>query len=265
MEINALSRTPEVKDWLISSRQPRLLHIFENVCNLINERRNILSIVTLAIGDGPFNLVIDENIVFSKYLDIAAPVSVSADALAIGDLNIFTSAAKIWSPRPDWALLQSRKNRILDQLVSLSTLCSPSSLPAWLISTFINSIITGDVSACLAAVKKLAGLGIGLTPAGDDFILGSLYAAWIIHPPESASVLGGKIANFAAPLTTSLSAAWLRSAGRGEAGILWHEFLDALIASDDRRAYETGKRIAAVGATSGCDALTGFIDVLLKI
>ena len=75
-------------------------------------------------------------------------------------------------------------------------------------------------------------------------------------------VLAEEIAGAAAPLTTSLSAAWLRSAGKGEAGILWHEFFDALIDSDAARIQETMDKILAVGETSGADALAGFIGLL---
>ena len=57
-------------------------------------------------------------------------------------------------------------------------------------------------------------------------MVGAIYASWILHPPEIAGTLGKEIADRTSPLTTSLSAAWLKSAGRGEAGILWHLLLD---------------------------------------
>ena len=65
--------------------------------------------------------------------------------------------------------------------------------------------------------------------------------------------------NVAAPLTTSLSAAWLRSAGRGEAGILWHEFFDALSLGDSSAIQLQITKLLSIGHTSGADALAGFI------
>jgi hypothetical protein len=91
---------------------------------------------------------------------------------------------------------------------------------------------------------------------------------WIIHPLEIASTLTQEIATIAAPLTTSLSAAWLRSAGRGEAVILWHVFLDALLVSRiGNPTYSAGileaiDNILAVGETSGADALAGFFGTI---
>ena len=104
---------------------------------------------------------------------------------------------------------------------------------------------------------------MGLTPAGDDFILGAVLAVWIIHPPEIARVLAKEVTDVAAPLTTSLSAAWLRSAGKGEAGVLWHNFFDDLISADQTAIQVSIDKILSVGETSGADALAGFIGALM--
>jgi hypothetical protein len=105
-------------------------------------------------------------------------------------------------------------------------------------------------------------LGIGLTPAGDDLILGAMYAIWIIHPPGWAQLLARDVADEAAPLTTSLSAAWLKSAGRGEAGMLWHTFLDALDSYGTVKLQSAMNQIMSVGATSGTEALAGFLSTI---
>ncbi len=44
--INVLSLSRDGNDWLANSLRPRILHVFERACNLINERREVLSIVT---------------------------------------------------------------------------------------------------------------------------------------------------------------------------------------------------------------------------
>jgi hypothetical protein len=125
----------------------------------------------------------------------------------------------------------------------------------------INGLsLTRNLATSLASAKQLAGLGQGLTPAGD-FILGAILAAWNIHSPEVAKSLVEKIANGAAPLTNSLSAAWLRSAGRGEAGIWWHVFFKSLISCDPASNQKAMDKILAVGETSGADALAAFISV----
>jgi len=257
--INALSLTSAVNDWLTNSHHPRILHIFDGACNLINEHREVLSIVTPQIGDGPFNMVIGEDICFAEHLSLQSPVSFSATQLHLGSLTICTEDVKLWNPCPDWKTLHNQKENILSTLTQL-----PFTYYSNPILQFSNSLLSAFASAdppsSLAAAKQLAGLGIGLTPSGDDFIIGALYASWIIHPFEIAFALAKEIAEAAAPLTTSLSAAWLRSAGRGEAGILWHDLFNALIAGEDLQLPITN--LLTVGETSGADALAGFFGVM---
>lgn len=277
--VDALSLTSNVNNWLANTRSPRILHIFDHACNLINERREVISVVTVDIGDGPFNLVVEDNLCFSEHLSLQSPVSISQDQLALDNFTIHTTDVKLWNPRPDWQLLHAKKESIFLQLTELRITSSSnsyglnmpfakttqdSSTSASLqsfVSALSSALALADFPSSGIAAEKLAGLGPGLTPSGDDYLMGALYAVWIIHPFTVANVLANRIANTAAPLTTSLSAAWIRSAGKGEAGILWHDFFDALASTSTLWIRETMKKILAVGETSGADALAGFAGV----
>jgi hypothetical protein len=261
ISINAVSLAPDARDWLANSHQPRILHVFDHACNVVNEHREVLSIVTAQIGNGPFNLVIEDDVLFPNHLNAQSQISISANQLILGDLTINTVNASLWSPRPDWEMLHANRNDIINQLMSspITNYESPIS------NSLISSLANADLPCSLTATQKLAGLGIGLTPAGDDFIIGALLAAWIIHPLDVARVLAEEITNVAAPLTTSLSAAWLRSAGKGEVGILWHQFFDALISANHAGVQEAMDKILAVGETSGADALAGFFGLFIGL
>jgi len=259
--IRVLSITPAVHDWLANTRRPHILHVFDKACNLINEQRKVLSIVTPQIGNGPFNAVVADHILISENLRVESPVSILNDQLIIGEINISLSDAKCWSPCPDWQILHNNLDSIARQLAALPV--PDVQLPNSLRSGFPLALVSRDISTSMSIASQLAGAGTGLTPAGDDYILGALYAAWIIYPMETAKVFGIEISNTAAPLTTSLSAAWLRSAGRGEAGIRWHKFFSALLHSNFTQIRYTMNQILATGATSGSDALAGFIGTFL--
>jgi hypothetical protein len=295
--IHTLSLAPDARNWLANSRHPRILHVFDHACNLINKRGEVLSLVTPQIGNGPFNLLLEKDICFSEHLDIESPITILNDQLTLGDLTINLINAKSWSERPDWNLLYARRDDVHHQLMKLpitnypkcggfdtcmicqanhvrcqctppvnhSGLLNHRYLPIIqsLLSDFTSALVHVDIPTALTITSQLAGLGQGLTPSGDDFIMGAIYAAWIIHPPEIAGPLAREITNIAAPLTTSLSAAWLRSAGRGEAGILWHQFLDTLISAHPVNIQEAMNKILAVGETSGADALAGFIRLFV--
>ncbi len=278
--LNAFSLAPDSNDWLANSRQPRILHVFDQACNLINERREVLSIVTPQIGNGPFNLLIEDDILFSDYLGIDSSISIDSNRLHLGNLTVNTSDMELWSPHPDWKMLHAKRGDILRQIISLRGDCFgrkntalaktlaftnyQPSLPISLLTTFSAAIANVDIPIALTTTHQLAGLGQGLTPAGDDFILGAVLAVWIIHPFEIASILAREITNTAAPLTTSLSAAWLRCAGRGEAAILWHNLFDAFISADAVQTQKAVDKILAVGETSGADALSGFVGMFMS-
>ena len=258
--INAISVTSHVQDWLASSHRPRILHIFDNACNLINERREVLAIVTPTIGNGPFNLVIEDIVCFSEHLNPVSSIFISDSKLTLGNLTIQVADANLWKPRPDWEYLHGNRDKIAHQLIKLSLPKDQPLLAQSRISNLSLALATKDFPSALKVTSHLAGLGAGLTPAGDDFIMGAIHAVWIIHPHEVASALTQSIADTAAPLTTSLSAAWLRFAGQGEAGVLWHQFFEALVDRVDNPSYlqEALDNILSVGETSGADALAGF-------
>jgi len=257
--INAVFLTEDVKNWLANSRQPKILHVFDEVCNLINERREILSVVVAEIGNGPFNLVVEEPVIFAKHLDAESKVSIHDEQITIGEIIVSLANAQMWNPAPKWGDLRKNKSEIANRLALLQIDHENES-----ILQFSNSlalaIINADIPTAKSVSSKLAGLGIGLTPAGDDFLMGAMYAVWILHPQDVAKKITEEIANVAVPLTTSLSGAWLRSAAKGEAGELWHEFFTALI--EDKNIYLPMSKILSVGETSGSDALAGFLDVL---
>ncbi len=259
--VKCLSLTSNSKNWLENSSKPKILHVFDKVCNLINEKREVLSIVNTEIGNGPFNLVIEDDILFSRYLGVESSISIIHNQINLADLSINTGNTRFWNSRPDWKRLHDKKEKIADRLERFP-IPAPQ-FPNSLARSFSSALADADRLTTKNIASKLAGLGEGLTPAGDDFMMGALHASWIVHPPEIASALAREIVETAPALTTSLSAAWLRSAGKGEAGILWHNFFNALI-TDDPQAIEIQiAKLLSIGHTSGADAFAGFMSTLM--
>lgn len=258
-DIRAISRPSSFTGWLALPNQPIILHIFDEACNLINERRDVLSIVHAEIGNGPFNLVLEEPVLFTKHLDAESKVTIHDEQILLGDITISLTDAQTWNPVPKWDELRKHKNEIVDRLTLLQ-IDNENETILQFSNSLSLAIINEDISTAKNVSSKLAGLGIGLTPAGDDFLMGAMYAAWMIHPQEAAREITEQIANAAVPLTTSLSGAWLRAAAQGEAGVLWHEFFDTLI--EDKNIYLPMSKILSVGETSGSDALAGFLETI---
>jgi hypothetical protein len=113
-----------------------------------------------------------------------------------------------------------------------------------------------DSRGLARAARSLMGLGEGLTPAGDDWLVGTLAALhrlgqhWAFADGHLAAVLVGE----ATRRTTRIGAAFLAHALAGEFS---EPARDLVTAESLPRARAAAARLAAMGATSGADTLAG--------
>lgn len=120
-----------------------------------------------------------------------------------------------------------------------------------------------DRQGITAGAAALVGLGPGLTPAGDDFLLGLMAGlrAWPQLLAGRGLSVGGvcrAICGAAAGRTNLLSEALLRSAREGMFGEAWHELLAALRQGEADEVRGAADLLLGFGGTSGADALSGF-------
>jgi Protein of unknown function (DUF2877) len=105
------------------------------------------------------------------------------------------------------------------------------------------------------AAADLIGLGPGLTPSGDDFLIGALAMLDALEQTNTHAALGEAILATASR-TSPLSASLLRAATAGHVGENLHTMVAAVIAGDAEAALAAAAR---VGHTSGWDALAGAV------
>jgi hypothetical protein len=234
-------KTPRVERWLVSSRKVRVLNRFDEVCNLVNDDGDVISIVSGNIGPGPFSMLLNGAIPVDIDAETTISINSSTHALSIGTTTIESDQAAMWNPAPDWGKMKDAARPCLAHLLP------PARELVDDLSRLVQSITGRSMEECVNATSRLAGLGSGLTPAGDDVLMGVLYAMWAWHPDLDMMRL---IVDTAVPRTTSLSAAFLRAAKDGEATIHWHDLADGRPGALDR--------ILAIGASSGRDAWAGF-------
>jgi hypothetical protein len=123
-----------------------------------------------------------------------------------------------------------------------------------------------DIIGVEEATRKLAGLGPGLTPAGDDALAGFAAVMSLLSPQLSADTrprdhIAGIIAAVARPRTTLLSAILLAFAARGEVAEHIGELLQTLTlpAEEFEAVLCAADHVLAYGATSGGDTLLGIL------
>lgn len=114
---------------------------------------------------------------------------------------------------------------------------------------------------------RLMGAGPGLTPSGDDFLIGVLVALHLLGQKESAQVLWGSVAVEAKTSTTQISNTLLEQAACGRVSQTVRLFIDTLFADDPTTTAGLNSLLRQMGETSGWDWLAGFVltlNVLLQ-
>ena len=285
---------PHAVEWLAQARRPRIHSLYRQSLNLIDRRGELFSLVLPAVGPGPFALVVQPIQGnrwpaggFAGRLRVDSPVRLRADAIEVGPLEVRLSDLETWQPSPDWDRLGSaltsehldRLNQLLQQHApagSLAPLADRAARALWsesgsredlgsallhtiagLAQQLLSGLVQFDRGQIQGAAAKLAGLGGGVTPAGDDFMLGAIHALWAAGEMDRVPDLGSAVVEAAAPRTNAISLAWLRAAARGEAGNEWHTLFDAILAG--RPIDEAARGVIRRGHTSGADALAGFV------
>ena len=113
-----------------------------------------------------------------------------------------------------------------------------------------------DALACADAAWRLIGLGEGLTPSGDDCVVGALALIHRLAPEWLAAneALRDRLATAAMTRTTDVARDFLLEALEGRFA---ERVRDLVIASSDEGATRAARELLGMGATSGADTLYG--------
>ena len=252
-----------------------MLACFDKVINVrfvAESGPQVFALCSTDIGNGPLNVLIDS---WPKWPDnpASAPIAICDRKIELAGTVIDCAAASRWNPVPDWEAIRLAHGAVASPKLCAAAVAYASSSPllAWVcgarglppefsrglsqLDLWSHSCARADL---FSAAASLAGLGGGLTPAGDDFLCGLMLGIRSTMPAPSA--LCSIVANTAAPLTTSLSAAFLHSAARGEVNAVWLEFLCELgRAPAEAQLKSLVRNVTAVGYSSGADMLAGYL------
>ncbi|MEQ5222737.1 DUF2877 domain-containing protein [Providencia alcalifaciens] len=130
-------------------------------------------------------------------------------------------------------------------------------------SRLINSFTNKRHQALTNIVSQFVGLGIGLTPSGDDYLVGLMAFLLLKHHPANAvyqSFYQG-IAQSKAN-TTPISAITLEKALNQEYRENIHQLIQCLVDGRNENIYPKILEILNIGSSSGCDMLFGIRDAL---
>ena len=119
-----------------------------------------------------------------------------------------------------------------------------------------------DASSAAGAALALLGVGSGLTPSGDDYVGGALFARGLLgaaRRDDSAAWrrTAEQVLAASAACTHPISAALLADLVAGRSWAPLHALIGALAAGSPGAARTAARRLVGLGQTSGWDVLAG--------
>ncbi len=134
------------------------------------------------------------------------------------------------------------------------------------VGLIFNGGVRGDLDPgdnFFAGIKKIKGVGFGLTPSGDDFIAGLLAALNLLESLDGVHRKDMKREISAAARGENLlSNSFITLARDGFFFERFHGLISALPGGDKKRIFPSARALLAHGETSGSDMAVGFLLTL---
>jgi hypothetical protein len=237
------------------SEAGRVHSVFDRAVNLAWHDGRLLALQEPGLLVAPFAVALDR-LPRSLAVHAGTPVHRRGDALALGEFTVdWRSAAVATTAMPegrrvDLGLLE----RLAETAECGHALDSAQARKAR--ARLAEGLRAGEAEAFVDGALGLLGLGEGLTPAGDDFLVGALAAvhrlapSWLRERPGVAAAIGAR----AARATTTVAREFISHALAGH----FAECLIALLTAESpAAAQQAAARLLGMGATSGADTLAG--------
>jgi hypothetical protein len=245
-----------------------------------------------SIGDGPITLIADFGLsgLSAVGLRPGLPASISGRCITIGNAVRFSfDRCELWRPS-GWPLPCSRPQlaSIGDAILHLIAAEAPregfadvyrlkersitetplariarvriARFESWLTGELDGRQISAGASS--QGVADLIGLGPGLTPSGDDYLIGVLALLDALSETQAHAALARAIAAVPRGSTSPLSDYLLRTAAAGHLGEHLHRAIAAVISGAIEAAAAS---IRKIGHSSGWDMLAGVASALQAV
>ena len=244
---------------LSRSSHARITHVFNKsfyaevgdrlICGLAEDFLN-----------GPINICVNE---IPRNLDEGTCIEISL------------AKAKIWEPKKLGPINANKLFKNLPETYRRDLIEAKSLMPKSLSSPLFRNIaqpaltdiclfLRNKKTAPVRAIKSLLGLGPGLTPSGDDFLIGMMLLLHTVGEKDLFLKLAEIVRDLAPPQTSSISNAHLSAmTDSAQANCLLHELLFAL--QEKKSIQQALIRAENFGHSSGKDAIAGIITALFAL
>jgi len=253
----------------------RVHSTFAHACN-IEYGSTLITLVAAAAGNGPtlLRLRVGGAPDLRRCFDDGEPIRCRG-GIAIGErATLDLTQAAVWHPAPagtiaPGATLAARLRHAAAMLAyrrdGRCSVIDGDAAPT--VSELAAACRALDTARAAQATARLIGWGEGLTPAGDDVVIGLCAGldAMACGDPRRTALRRAVASTIGASLsrTTRISAHYLRLAAIGHYNERLLDLRSALLHVDPSRPLDEALRSAcALGATSGSDMIAGLLAAL---
>lgn len=275
MDDGFVDRLNRERVWIVHST-------FRRVLNLISPTGRLVTLASHGNTLMPYTAICDA-IDFSEFSHLpGAAANVDAGALRIGtdlllmlDGQLGSSRYQPFAPLNDQATVQAntaylerlyRQHQVSGSFVVKADASRfDLAMQEMLIGktrAFRDAVLNSQEQAIIENGRSLIGLGVGLTPSGDDYLVGFL-AVLLLNQHcaiKQAPALAQAIVAEAHQRTNEISATFLQSAAQYRFKTQIADLVQAVLCQGQRQVKHTLLSLLEVGATSGSDIARGMID-----
>lgn len=266
-----------------SSFNGRVHSLFSRVVNIECETGRLFTLAGSGLDDAPNTAIVDIAELDACGIALNDPVVVRKGGLCVGDSVIvdWTSAAIWHASLPQYENADGSLENRLDWVQSYLSRNGPKGgfvdpdpsgiAFALQISValqqrsgaLLEALEQGQMAAARQHAEAMIGLGPGLTPAGDDFLVGLFAVLNMRDSPCYGWLAGGKdVLPRAAQSTNAISLAALTAAAGGQVRQSISGLIETLIEGTPTRLPKALDRVLAIGSTSGADLVAGILSGL---
>ncbi len=286
-KIGALSWDKDFKDFFESSLNSvdiRIHSVFNRVINICFKDGILYTIGNKYIDNAPYTLRLDFEENFKDIINKEDRITIRKDSIMIGELEIsLTDLSMGENERKminNFSTSNIRDNiEIFNILITKFDEGKGGGCRAYYLQNFLDiyvkseGLIEREVTKRIQcfykdlkenklnenSIKRLVGLGVGLTPSGDDFLTGFLASTGVFDCNRN---LVNKIRNFIYPLlssTTDISGAMLKAAIEDKYREYLNEFVYSFFENRKEEFVKAFKNLLTIGSSSGTDMSVGVI------
>lgn len=280
----------------ISNQELKVHSIFKRVINFIDMDRQIYSILQNHLDNGPcaMRLQVDKDYNFTDLnIEVNDRVNIEQDALKIDEkIVIYLKNTELWSP--DLLKIQVNENDKINfskNIKLFNEYFLQNAVDGGSKYFYINKLINLEKTYRVSIIEKelknrieifllrlnesleelnksiisVIGFGNGLTPSGDDFLVGFITALNSIEV-EKSKLLFKKIKYILENIslsTTDISKNMIKASIEGNSREIIINFIKQIFNDDREGLYHSIDEIFSIGSSSGADLSVGIILGLL--